>query len=234
MEFAVCARTAISKFLSFAQSRSDSRKHVMQGEVDTTAFNAMCKNLSRIVPGVPELNIVKAEASRVLHRASTLAPVAKAASIRKKVKTGYYVRLNGRSYYLGNIYPDALWDTIQAAKKALLQSKLKARGLARQSWYLAALRMGKGFDAPAYVKSAVASTGKAYPENIGVTVQESGAEVSIIVTNSQPTINRLPNSEPQLNSALESRVIFYERNLKAGVFEKIEKIAAKYKGFYTA
>lgn len=201
--------------------------------VDTTAFNAMCRSLSQIVPGVPESNIVKFEASRVLHKASTLAPVAKAGAIRKRVQNGHYVRYNGRVYYLGNAYPDGLWEAIMAARKASLQAKLKARGLARQSWYLAAVRMGKGFDAPAYVKAAVASTGKQYPNNISVTIQETGAEISILIVNSQPTINKLPNSEGQLKSALESRVIFFERNLRAGVFENVKKIAAKYKGFYT-
>jgi len=205
----------------------------MLNEVDTAQFNAMCAELARMAPGVPEATVVKSEASRVLHRASALTPVAKAAAIRERVMKGHYMRFQGQLYYLGNVYPDALWGAIVSARKQRLQDKLRARGLARQSWYIAAMRMGKPFDAPAYVKAAVASTGREYPNNIEVQIRATGSEYSIAVINAQPTVTLLPGSERSLASALAARVVYFETNLRRKVFENVERTAAKYRGFYT-
>lgn len=201
--------------------------------IDTSQFNAMCSRLGELVPSVPVKTIVKTEASRVLARAARTVPVAKAGKIREAHNLAEYVTMNGKIYRLANEYSNAMWSELLTARKRSLTAKLGARGLARQSWWLASKEMGEPFAVSGFVKNAMPSTGRTYSSNIRVAVQESRNGIGIEVTNAQPTINLLPNSVRDLQNAITFRAKYFEINAVRGVFKDISRIASKYPGFFS-
>ena len=177
--------------------------------------------------------VMRHEVSKILETSMKLTKVAKAGLIRTRFKTTRFVTMNGRVYYLGNLYPDALWAAIQEMRRDSLARKLKARGLARQSWW----RLGLGveaFEAPTFIKDALASNGRVYLENTKVIVEGRRKRLTIEIENSQPTaLIREVGGERVLQQAMRRRMSFFYQNLNRRVFDNMSTIAMKYPGFTT-
>jgi hypothetical protein len=200
--------------------------------VDVSIFSKMCADLARVSARKFEPT-VRHEVSKVIQTAMRGTKVAVAGKIRKRFKTSRFVHFDGKTYYLGNLYSDELWAAVQVMRRDSLAKKLKARGLARQSWWL----MGQQilpFDAPAFVKDALASSGREHPENIEVKAEGSNKRFTLEITNDQPTvlIDQVNGRRAFIN-AVNKRTSFYRQNLRRGVFDNIANIAKKYPGFYT-
>jgi hypothetical protein len=202
-------------------------------DIDTTAFSKMCIELSKFTPTKSVRDAYISEIGKVLERASKLTAVAKAQKIKQSHESKKWTTFKGKRYYLDNKYPDDTWNSLVAFRKANYKSALKARGLSKQSWYKLAEKLGARFNAPAFVKNAIPSTGKEYPSNF--TVNESGVfgSISITITNAQPTIIAL-RGDSIIQQAIQGRVKFYETNLRRGVFDSVASVAKKYPGIVTS
>jgi len=199
--------------------------------VDTTAYTKMCRELGKL-SGVGFAQALRAETGKVLQKTMQLTPVAKAALIRKRYANRKFITLNGKLYCLANAFPDELWEAITTIKKEGLTKALKARGLSRQSWWLLGQAMESGsFDAPDFVKAAIASTGYTYTGNVELREEGSGKRLVLTFVNSQPTVYAT-GGEHKLQAAISGRVKFFEKNISTHVFERAANAAKKYPGIY--
>jgi hypothetical protein len=214
--------------------------------VDTSQFSAMCRELAKKLQAPPE-RVLREEIGRVLSRAIELTPAADKSKIeahsRNAVATlqpaGLYApkRPGRRHLKKGRVlydlnkfrYPNALWQAILTARAADLKKRIKARGLAKQSWLRIAMLQAFPVDAPGYVRSAVATTGKQYPQDEKVDVARSNGNYSYTIENSQPTINAI-DGEIILARAVNGRVSYFLKNIEKEVFTDLKKIATKYPG----
>lgn len=215
--------------------------------VDTRMFNVMTREIARSA-GVPAEEVLANEVRKVLEATLKFTPTASVSSIRKnsenasfsmqpqtlytpkRPRSGVTITQNGFiAYYLANRYPADLWARMSARRKQSLLSKLRARGLARRSWLEIANKLGLKISYPGYVGSAVASTGKTYPENTRVRLQRQTGRLQIVIENSQPTVNRIGGSAA-LQRAINGRYKYFLRQMELGTFKALSKIARKYPG----
>lgn len=218
----------------------------MNVTVDTSQFSAMCRELARKAQ-VPPDRALREEIGKVLSRAIELTPAADKSKIEAHSRTAT-ATLQPASLYApkrparrhlqkGRVlysltkfrYPDALWTKITAARAADVKKRIAARGLAKQSWYRIALLQAFPVDAPSYVRSAVATSGKQYPEDEKVDVERGNASYTYTIRNSQPTINVI-DGEIILARAVNGRVQYFLKNIEKDVFTDLKKIATKYPG----
>ncbi len=221
------------------------KSNPVTGEVDTTDFSAMCSELSAKL-GAPIETVLREEVGRVLSKTVENTDAADADKIRRHSEQAtnslqpaslYAPKRTGRRHLKGGKvlyrlswrYPDALWSAIKTRRAIDLGKRLKARGLAKRSWYRLGQLLGVKVDAPAYVKKAVAMTGKIYPEDERATVKRSEGEITFIIENAQPTVNAI-NGEQALQSAIDGRVSYFVINTINDVFEDLSKAAKKYPG----
>ncbi len=215
-------------------------------KVDTSAFSAMIHEFSAALDHPPE-EVLKEEVGKVLEKAADNTAAASAEKIRSRAQSARFslqpgslytpkrrIRRHPRQggkvvYNLSWRYPNALWSRMSAARLRDVKRKLKARGLAKQSWVLIADKLGIDIKVPGYVRAAVASTGKTYNEDTEVTQKMSGSSVFIHIENSQPTVNAIGGDEA-LQKAIDGRVDFFITNVKHGVFNHLNSIASKYPG----
>lgn len=217
----------------------------MSMTVDTSAFSQSCETLARLVEHPPE-EVLLEEIGRVLTQAVKNTNAAEASSIKQHQQrrthslqptTMYAPKRPGRRklhggkvlYNLSWKYPNRVWTAIQKARAEDLRRRLKARGLAKQSWVLLGDKLGVEVDAPSYVRNAVATTGKTYPENVSVQKKQESGEVSFVTENSQPTVNLIGGAEA-LQRAIEGRRQYFLNNVAHHVFTSMEKAAKKYPG----
>lgn len=217
----------------------------MTGEVDTTDFNAMCANLSEILKAPPE-KVLREEVGRVLSKTIENTDAADADKIRQHSQNAaaslqsaslYTPKLGGRRhlkkgrvlYNLSWRYPNQLWSAIQVKRAEDLARRLKARGLAKRSWLRIGQLLSVPVDAPAFVKKAVAMTGKIYPEDERATIARTDGGITFTIENAQPTVNAI-NGDRALQRAIDGRVSFFVTNVSKGVFDSLESAAKKYPG----
>jgi hypothetical protein len=108
---------------------------------------------------------------------------------------------------------------------------LAAKGLLKKVWVQIGDRLGMNVDAPQYVHQAATPKGD-YPEDAQAkTITSEAAGRSFII---EGTTYRYydPRLFSALAKAVNGRVSFFRMNLRRGVFDHVEKIAAKYKGLY--
>lgn len=217
--------------------------------IDTSKFNAMIRELSRKAE-VPDDQVLVHEIGKVLEATIANTPALKVSKLRarteaalfsaqpaslyspKRGRRGVSLTKNGFiPYYLRNRYPDALWNAIAARRTASLRRALKARGLAKKSWWEIAKALGLTIAVPGYVTSAIPSTGRTYQGNTKVSVARASAKLQIKIENAQPTVN-LPTvgGTRALQRAIDGRTKFFIQNIGRGVFNDLEKIAKKYPG----
>ncbi len=214
-------------------------------DVDTSLFNEMCNELAQRM-GKPDEAILREETGRVLSKTIENTDAADADKIRQHSELAthslqsadLYTPKNANRRHLkgGRVlynlawrYPDSLWASIQLKKAIDVNKRIAARGLAKRSWYRLGQLIGVKVDAPAYVKKAIARTGKIYPEDERATVQRSDGEVTFIIENAQPTVNAINGAEA-LQRALDGRLKYFVTNVSYGVFNDVKAIAKKYAG----
>jgi hypothetical protein len=218
----------------------------MEVTIDTTRFEEMCEALAAEIH-VPIDNIVREELGRVLSKTIENTDAADVSKIKNKSENARLsmqrasiyqpqrpsrrklVQGNFVLYDLSHHYPDALWQAIQRSRAMDVAKRLKARGLAKQSWWLMGQKLGLTVDAPAYVKKAKATTGREYSEDEKVSQRVSSDEVSYTMDNYQPTVNAI-NGEEAIERAIDGRMGYFMENLRRGVFDNLERIALKYGG----
>ena len=203
-------------------------------KIDTSNFNRAIKDIARY-SGASLGDVIEHEAGKVLEAAVRYTPAAKIAAIKDKFsKSELWMgdAGNGKKLYdLRHRYPDRIWQTIEAKRKASLQKKLRARGLSKQSWYLLAAELGLVIKVPGFVPKALARSGKTHPENFTARRLRTRAGAGIYFANRQPTVQTpAVRGRSALQRAINGRAAFFRRNLAAGVFRDVKKIAAKYPG----
>lgn len=217
-------------------------------DVDTSAFSSMCNELAALMNAPPE-QVLREEIGRVLSKAIENTDAAEASSIIRHSQsttrslqsaTMYSPKNPGRRHLKGGKvlyntrwrYPDTLWSSLEAARHRDLARRLAARGLAKRSWYRLGQLINVKVDAPGYVKKAVASTGKIYPEDERATINRSVGKIEFIVENAQPTVNAIGGAQA-LRRAINGRVQYFLTNIEKGVFDSMDKIVKKYQGVTT-
>lgn len=214
--------------------------------IDTRNFNAMVRELSRKAD-VPSEEVLVHEVGRVLEAAVEFTPALQVSKLRsrsesarfssqpaslyspKRGRHGVKLTKNGFiTYYLENRYPNALWSAIAARRKASLAAKLRARGLAKKSWWEIARALGITIKVPSYVTAAVPTTGKTY-DNVSVSLSRSAGKLQITIENAQPTVNLIGGARA-LQRAIDGRTKFFIQNVGRGVFDDVAKIVRKYPG----
>ncbi len=185
--------------------------------------------------GVETSRAVDYEAGKIIEAAIRNTPAAQVQKIVGNAGTGKALKAdvgNGmKTYWMDNRYPDRIWNRLVQVQKDSLSRKLKARGLAKKSWWLLAVRAGLAVVVPSFVQRAIASTGKSYSENAEVKRVQVRGRWGLEFTNRQPTVQS-PNVKGlrALGRAIQGRMKYFERNLRLGVFHDLRKIAKAYPG----
>ena len=226
--------------------------------INVTKFNGMCRELSGLTATRFE-RVVLFEAGRVIENASKNTVAASVVKIKsyyeaRKFTTqpadlytpgaswdgrgqGKYLFgttrrvVNGSViYYLGNRYPNDLWELLVGDRVSRVTKAIKARGLSKGSWYRLAKTFGVPINVPAYAKNAIAHTGRTY-DDVSSSRRGSGGAFSLHVINAQPTV-QTPGAKGRgaLQSAISGRVKYFERNVSKKVFESAAAIAKRYPG----
>jgi hypothetical protein len=222
--------------------------------IDTSRFNASMRALAN-VSGVPLVNVLEAEATKVLEKAASLTPSAQVAKIRaahamgrtkyegappqayaprtpagQRHRATISVSPNGMIWHnvRDHRLPNQLWNSIRRKKREELKKALGARGLAAQAWLKLAAAAGLIIKVPSYVRRAIARTGRTYPNE--TYRQTTGTEKSgIYFATTQPTLSKI-GGDRFLRRALAGRIKYFETSLKKGVFTQLRTIAARYPG----
>lgn len=222
-------------------------------KVDTRAWDAMCRDLSRMT-AAPFAKVVDYEAARTLEKTMAGIQAAKVELIKRRfanatfsaqpetiytprttaglLKRAKARRVHGKLLYsLAYKYPDELWAAIQHNRTASLKAKLKARGLAKQAIAQIANQLGLEMRRPGYVDKAKPSTGRTY-RNTTTRRVSTAARYGIAFENRQPTAVKL-GGQRILQRAIDGRVKYFERNLAKHVFDNAAQIARRYPGVKT-
>lgn len=211
----------------------------------------MVRELSRKAD-VPDDEVLVHEVGKVIEAAAEFTPALQVSKLKarreaalfssqpaslyspKRSRRGVKITKNGFiAYYLRNRYPNALWSAIAARRKASLARAIKARGLAKKSWWEIANALGITITVPSYVTKAVASTGRDYAGNVAVKLFRTKGKLGITITNSQPTVNAIGGARA-LQRAIDGRTKFFIQNVAHGVFKDVAQIARKYPGMKAA
>jgi hypothetical protein len=216
-------------------------------KVNTSQFNAMCDQLSKLaVTSYPK--VVKAEVGRVLEKAVQYTKSANTKRIRaryedfvplsqdsyspSRVRRYGNLRGNYLVYYMQNRYPNELWNVLKARRRMLIERTIAAKGLAKKSWLQVADALGVKIAVPGYVRSARAKTGKEY-KNAIVKQVVSKDKIQIDISNAQPTVNAIGGARA-LAAAIQGRISYFNRNAEHAVFADVKKIARAYPGLKIA
>jgi len=214
--------------------------------VDTSEFDRMCSELAAIANAPPD-QVLREEVGKVLSQAIVNTKAASVSDIKRhhdaasftlqppslyspKEKTRRHLRRGKVLYNLKYRYPDQLWASIQKARLKDLMRRIRARGLAKQSWYKIGLMLGLSVEAPAYVKNAVPTTGKTYKDET-VVVQQGTANNAITINTSQPTLVAI-DGELALQRAINGRANYFIQNVIHSVFDTMADAAKKYPGVF--
>jgi len=196
--------------------------------VDMTKFDKAINGLVANV-GASFREVCRHEAGKVLESAIRFTPAAKATKIIGNVVTGKVLQMDGKKYWMLNRYPDALWRKLANRRKAEQTRRLRSRGVAKRSWFALAVEAGLRVSAPAFVQTALATTGKTYPQNYSATeIKMKKALYRLELTNRQPTAQG--TGKKALSRAIKGRIKFFEQNLHRGVFKDAAAVARAYPG----
>jgi hypothetical protein len=206
-------------------------------ELDATRFRRMVLEMSKHARITPE-RVIDFEAGKMIESALKFTKVAKSGDIRKRVTDQVFNRpfrtLNGKIYFLGNRYPDAIWSKLKSSQQKEVSEKLKVllkrRGLAKQSWWLLGKKLGIEIKAPAFAQKAEVA-GADLPGNVRFRREGTGKKSVLTLVNDSPSATS-PGGKGHdaMRKAFRGRLKFFERNMKEGVFQNIKTIAAKYPG----
>lgn len=207
--------------------------------VKTTEFSGFLRVLKEKLGDKTDMKtIVNYEMGRVLNRALALTGKADEAKIEARWKNAKALRvggINGRLVWMTNKktgrpqrFPDATWNMLQSVRATSLERALAKVGAAKASWAAAARKLGQKITVPAYVENVVIKNG--VDRFATVDKSEGALNYGVTVLNNMRILNRAPEGRQALFAAFAGRVGFYRQNMARGVFDSIDKIAAKYKG----
>ena len=198
-------------------------------QIDTRAFNSMCRELAKKA-NVPDETVLVAEVGKVLEKAIEYTPSATRSKIQSRYDNAQFTTYHGKIYYLLNRYPDAVWGGITARRKTDLIARLRAIGLSKKSWIDIAAALGIRVKAPSYARNAIARTGRTY-QNVKTTISRQKGKLTIGIFNSQPTVNSpFVNGRRALQAAIDGRVKYFIGQMALKTFDDAAKIAKKYPG----
>lgn len=124
--------------------------------------------------------------------------------------------------------PVATVSLINETKNPALRARrLAARGLLKKVWLQIAGKLGMAVEGvPAYVDRAQTASGD-YPEDAVAAEKGQGSKFSIEGASYRIYDPRIIGA---FSRAMNGRANFFRQNLRKGVFDKAEQIAAKYPG----
>lgn len=202
-------------------------------ELITRNFNRMLEELAAIDPRVDMRDVIVSEATSVIEGAMRRTKHAEAARIRADFNSKEWTTFNGKKYKISEWrLPDSLWGEIQARRRERLQTKLNARGLARQSWVHVAGALGRSIAAPAFVINANYK-GRQYPIDGDKREEGSGANFALTIINSSPIVQSA-GGRGALLAAMAGRIGYFRRNMAHGFYRNMVDRAKKYPGIFTS
>lgn len=176
-------------------------------QMDSSQLSGALRQLARL-SGKDFSTVVDSEASAVLKSASKSTEAAKPSRANELYKKGTPKQI------------------AENKKNYLLRMKL-SRGLLKKGFVQLGESLGINVDAPKYVKSATTKKGD-YPQNARGNRRGQGNGYFLDFTLTR--VYGVGSILGALRGALNGRAKFFENNLRKGVFNKMETIAAKYKG----
>ena len=198
--------------------------------VDLGEFNRSLVALAGFA-GVSVDRVIENEAGKILETAINYTPAANVAKIRAAVEDREFTTIDGKKYYLKNLYPNATWSKITRSRKASLKKKLRARGISKASWLALARAAGLTIEAPGFVSAAEPTSGRQYPENASARRERVQGRWGIFFVNRQPTVQTpFVKGRSAIARAIRGRQKFFDRNLKLGVLRDLQQIARAYPG----
>lgn len=209
-------------------------------EVVARGVNRMIEDLASIDASVEFSSVVDTIALRVTTGALRGTRAAKVASIRRSHEGATFTTMDGKLYKLSNYFHnDALWSRIQNKRAASLQTKLAARGLAKQSWAHLGAKISatarSGPRAPAPVPAYVASAnykGRQYPEDASTFSSGDGRGYSRTIVNASPLMPGA-RGETALYRSMQGEELYYQRLCANRFYQSAATRAAKYPGIFT-
>jgi hypothetical protein len=204
----------------------------LKTELITRDFNRMLEELSAIDPAVEFRDVTLWEASRASHSAMGRTRAAKVASIRGKQRDAKFTTFGGKTYFLENRYPDYIWSSIERFRKERLQTKLGARGLARQTWYNIGIKLNRPFPAAAFVVNANYQ-GRQYTEDVDTIERGTGTDFTVTIINNSP-LGEGAAMRNALLFAMGRRVGYFRQNMAHRAFRTLESRVKKYPGIFTS
>lgn len=206
------------------------QKPTLQVKVD--GFNAALLELQRTLSGkVTKEKIINSEVGKVMEATIRRTKIATQEKIAKNLLNKSYRTYNGKKYFLGNKYPNALWSAIQDKITQSLKIKLQAIGLARRAWYEIGIKVAGKVRSDRATKKAK-SPGFTPGSDTKVTKTSLGPIYYVKIENNSPLI-RYSDSATALFGALAARANYFKRNLAKGVFDDMNNVLKRYPGFKT-
>ena len=210
--------------------------------VKTEEFTRMTRELKARLGtmDVTFRNVIDAEIAAVLEKAIFNTKFADKEKIKTRVANRSVFRIGGKRYALRDYktgkpwrVPDAIWAEIEQKRERSLARKIRKIGLTKASFYHLGKAMGFELKAPAYVKRARATLDTSGNENnVFVARNGDGSSYGIRIENHIPSLG-FPGTEGRqaFFAALAGRIGFYKANVRAGVFNAVQSVVKKYKGF---
>ena len=197
--------------------------------IDQTRFNRFLRDLGAIDPRVEFRSTVRSVAQSVVQGAHNKTKIAKAGTIRKAAKARKFITMDGKVYYLANRYPTDLHRKIKARRQASLNRKLRARGLAKQSWLHVAPNP-LAIKTTAQVRSANYA-GRTYPADGTRTERGQAYTYSLTLTNRSPIVQSA-GGKRALTRAMYGQARRFETLMSKQFYLTAASRAAAYPGIF--
>ncbi len=209
----------------------------IRSELVAHRFDAYLRELWALDPALEFASLIRAEAAAVMIAALNRTRAASVPKIRAAVNDREWVTFGGKRYKVGVSsgagwrLPDPLWGQIEAYRQQQTAIKLAARGLSKQSWLLLAKTIQPALaTAPAYV-AAANYKGRQYPGNVRVTEEHSPAGFILTTFNASPVV-QFAGGAWAILGAMQSRIAYFRRNMRARRFETLATRARAYPGIW--
>lgn len=213
------------------------KKNALNIELITREFNAMLAELAAIDTSVQFRDVVDHEASKTVigdKGAVIYTRAANASKIRENHAKRTHVKLADGKRYNPNWRLNAeTWKKMKMARAISLDTKLGARGLAKQSWLITARKIGRPFTFATQYVYAANYKGRIYPEDVATSREGDGSRYAITVVNSSPMVSgaKMPRA---LAMAMGGRARYFRQNMAHHFWRTAASRAAKYPGIFTS
>jgi hypothetical protein len=199
-------------------------------ELITRDFNRFLRDLAAIDPTLNYRTIYRDIAERVVQNALRRTRAASVAKLRQSVEGRRFTRLDGKTYYLENRYPNPLWRAIRRSLKASLDDKRARRGLSKQSWLYLGRDLNAQLAAPAYVARANAN-GRRYPQNAATRETGSTSAYTLTLINRSPIV-QAAGGRRALLLAMRGQTRRFETLMARRFYRTASARAAAYPGIF--